>query len=89
MASSGAQTSLLESFSADVLLVDSELTTAKIAPTLRSSYRVAISPSVATARAFLGRNSVAVIVADLDGPDGAAIDLCRGAKALPNPPQCL
>jgi DNA-binding response OmpR family regulator len=89
MASSCAQTSLGESFSTDVLLVDSELTTAKIAPTLRSSYRVVVSSSVATARAFLGRNGVAVIVTDLDLLDGAAIDLCREAKALPKPPSVL
>jgi DNA-binding NtrC family response regulator len=63
--------SQLLSPSADVLLVDSELTTAKIAPTLRSSYRIVASSSVATARAFLGRNGVAVIVTDLDLPDGA------------------
>jgi hypothetical protein len=43
MASSCAQTSSVESFSADVLLVDSEVTTAKIAPTLRISYRVVVS----------------------------------------------
>ena len=89
MASSGAQTSLVESFSADVLLIDSELTTAKLAPTLRSSYRVVVSSSVATARAFLGRAGVAVIVTDLDLSDGAAIDLCRAAKALPKPPSVL
>src|SRR6185503_18336208 len=89
MASSCAQTSLVESFSADVLLIDSEPTTAKLAPTLRSSYRVVVSSSVTTARALLGRTGVAVIVTDLDLADGAAIDLCRAAKALPKPPSVL
>lgn len=61
----------------------------KLAPALRSTYRVVVSSSVATARAFLERTGVAVIVTDLDLPDGAAIDLCRAAKALPNAPSVL
>jgi DNA-binding response OmpR family regulator len=84
--SSPAQT---PSLSADVLLLGLEAVTAKLAPILRSSYRVVVSSSVATARAFLGHNGWAVIVLDLDLSDGAAIDLCRAAKALPKPPSVL
>ncbi len=89
MPASSTQMALAASSSVDVLLIDSELTTANLAPTLRSSYRVVVSSSVATARAFLGRNGWAVIVMNLDLPDGAVIDLCREAKAMPKPPSVL
>ena len=89
MPASSTQMALAASSSADVLLIDSEPTAANLAPTLRSSYRVVVSPSVATARAFLGRNGWTVVVIDLDLPDGAVFDLCREAKALPKPPSVL
>lgn len=73
----------------EVLLVDSEVTTTKLAGLLRSSYRVVVSTTVASARAFLARNCVDVIVTDIQLPDGAAIHLCREAKALPKPPSVL
>jgi len=80
-----AQTSV----SPQVLLIDAEMTTAKLAPLLRSSYRVAVSTTVAAARAFLGRNGVDLIVTDIELSDGASISLCHEAKALPKPPAVL
>jgi DNA-binding response OmpR family regulator len=77
------------SASPEVLLVDSEMITAKLVPLLRSSYRVAVSATVAEARAFLRRNGVDVIVTDIELSDGAAISLCQQAKALPKPPAVL
>jgi DNA-binding response OmpR family regulator len=73
----------------DVLLLDSEMTTAKLAPLLRSSYRVMVSTTVAQARAFLRRNGVDLIVTDVELSDGTAIGLCHEAKALPKPPAVL
>jgi hypothetical protein len=52
--------------SADVLLLDAEATTAKIAPMLRSSYRVATSSHIAAARTYLARTSVDLIVTDIE-----------------------
>ena len=74
--------------SADVLLLGSEATTAKLAPILRGSYRVVfVSSSLENTRAFLERERVDVIVTDLDLPDGMA--LCREAKRLSKPPAVL
>jgi DNA-binding response OmpR family regulator len=77
------------SASPEILLIDSEVTTAKLAPLLRSRYRVAVTTTVAAARAFLGRNDVDVIVTDIELPDGTAMNLCREAKTLPKPPVVL
>ena len=77
------------SASPEVLLLDSEMTTAKLAPLLRSNYRVMVSTTVAAARALLRRNGVDLIVTDLELSDGAAISLCHEAKALPTPPAVL
>lgn len=38
---------------------------------------------------FCETNSADVIVTDIELPDGAAINLCREAKALPKPPVVL
>ena len=75
--------------SREVLLIDSEMTTAKLAPLLRSSYRVMVSTTVTDARALLRRNGVDLIVTDIELSDGAAISLCHEAKALPKPPAVL
>ena len=75
--------------SGDVLLLGSAATTAKLAAILIGSYRVELSSSLGNARALLGRNGVDVIVADIDLPDSAGIDLCREAKRLPKPPAVL
>ena len=82
-------TSPQTSLSVDVMLVDSEETTARLAPMLRTSYRVVVLSNVATARAVLGRGRVDVIVTDLALPDGTGSQLCREAKALPIPPAVL
>jgi len=74
---------------AGVMLIDTEAATATLAPMLRSSYRVVTSSHVATARGVLARTSVDLIVADMQVPDGAALDLCREAKALPKAPAVL
>ena len=75
------------SASADVLLVGSEATTAKLAPILRGTYRVVVSSSLGNARAVLERDSVDVIVTDIDLPDGMAV--CREAKRFPKSPAVL
>lgn len=75
--------------SADVLLLDTEATMAKLAPMLRSSYRVATSSHIATARTYLARASVDLIVTDIEFSDGTALDLCREAKTLPKQPTVL
>jgi DNA-binding response OmpR family regulator len=75
--------------SADILLLGSEATTAKLATILRASYRVVVSSSLANARALLERGGVDVIVTDIDLPDSEGIDLCRAAKRLPKPPAVL
>jgi CheY-like chemotaxis protein len=74
---------------AHVLLLDVEAETTKLAPILRRRYRVVVSSHVATARAFLDRTHVDLIVTDIQLADGGAIDLCRSAKALPSPPGVL
>jgi len=50
--------------SCSVMLIDTEAATANRAAMLRSSYRVVSLSCVATARAFLARTSVDLIVAD-------------------------
>lgn len=76
--------------SADVLLLGLETTTAKLAPILRGSCRVAVSSTASVARAFLGRNGVDVLVTDIDLPDSSAVDdLCRDVKRFPKPPAVL
>jgi DNA-binding response OmpR family regulator len=75
--------------SADVLLLGSDVTTAKLAAMLRGSYRVVVSSSFGNARAVLERDGVDVIVTDIDLPDSDGIDLCRAAKRLPKPPAVL
>jgi DNA-binding response OmpR family regulator len=84
-AASTAQTSAFPG----VLLLDSEMNTAKLAPLLRSSYRVMVATTVTEARAFLRRNGVDLIVTDVELSDGVAIGLCHEAKALPKPPAVL
>ena len=75
---------------ADVLLLGWETTTAKLAQILRGSCRVVVSSTAFTARAFLKRSAVDVLVTDIDLPDSAAIDdLCREAKELQKPPAVL
>src|SRR4051794_25959924 len=75
--------------SAEVLLLDSDVVTATLAPMLRNSYRVALASSVATARDYLRRRGVDLMVTDMHFPDGGTLDLCREAKALPKPPLVL
>jgi DNA-binding response OmpR family regulator len=75
--------------SAEVLLLDSDIVTATLAPMLRNSYRVALASSVVTARDYLRRRDVDLMVTDMHFPDGGALDLCREAKALPKPPLVL
>ena len=77
------------STSPELLFIDSEAAIAKLAPLLRCSYRVIVSTTVAAARPFVRRNSVDVIVTDIELPDGAAMTLCREAKAFPKPPAVL
>ena len=77
------------STSPELLFIDSEATMAKLAPLLRCSYRVVVSPTLAAARPFVRRNSADLIVMDVELPDGAAMNLCREAKAFPKPPAVL
>ena len=77
------------SASADVLLLGSEATTAKLAAILRGSYCVVVSSSLGNARALVERGGVDVIATDIDLPESAGIDLCREAKRLPKPPAVL
>ena len=75
---------------ADVLLLGLEASTAVLAPILRGSCRVVVSSTAYTARAFLKRKGVDILVSDIDLPDSAAIDdLHREAKRLPQPPAVL
>jgi DNA-binding response OmpR family regulator len=75
--------------SAEILLLDSDIVTATLAPMLRNSYRVALASSVATARDYLRRRCIDLMVIDMHLPDGPTLDLCREAKALPKPPLVL
>ena len=81
--------SLLPSPAINVLLIDSEDVTARFAPFLRSTYRVAVSSSIAMARDFLRRSSADLIVLELQLRDGNGADVCREAKALSTPPAVL
>jgi DNA-binding response OmpR family regulator len=74
---------------AEILLIDADAVTGRLAPILRA-YAVVASSSLGVAREFLRRRGApAMIITELELTDGTGSQICREAKALPTPPIVL
>lgn len=74
---------------ANVLLLDTDEMTTRLAGLLRGTHSVASASTIAVAREFLRRSPPDLIVTELQLRDGSGADLCREARALPNGPSVL
>jgi DNA-binding response OmpR family regulator len=68
----------------DLLIVDPSA--ASYAPVLRGSYRITATSSADIALEQLLRVAPAAIVAELDLPEGRALEVCERARTLPSQP---
>jgi DNA-binding response OmpR family regulator len=69
----------------ELLLVDSHESCAAHVPHLRAQYRVTLAHTVDSASTAMARSTPALVVSELELPDGPADELCRRAKHLPVP----
>jgi DNA-binding response OmpR family regulator len=74
---------------AEILFVDEESVTASLAPALRSSYTVAVTSTVATAKEYLRRARPVLVILELDVTDGKTAEICRDAKSYDPPAAVL
>jgi DNA-binding response OmpR family regulator len=73
----------------DLLLVDGTSDAAAYTAALRGSFRVSTTASPDVAKQFLHRQPPALVVTELELPDGDGVDICREAKKLALPPPVL
>lgn len=65
----------------EVLLIDDDRVTRSLVPALQASYSVTATSHIEAAREFLRQLKPALLIMELDVVDGAAVDICREAKA--------
>jgi putative two-component system response regulator len=64
----------------DLLFVNSSETCARHVQALRVQFRLTLAHTVSTAFLAMGRSTPALVVSDLELPDGDAVEICRRAK---------